>query len=240
MYPAWPTYVIILPWPWIISSISIIFSGENARRCSLTPSLTIPKVLTIMSFLKRRSTFNELLRSQGGGLNANRYIRLMALASTEVLFVFPMSLIAYIRNVTLTPMQPWHSWTYVHADWNRVSYITRFVLSLDPTTSTLMEVIRWCMPISAILFFIFFGLASEARKQYRQWWYACLKPFGVKPRPLSYNDNKDTPYVLNPLVFHILICNTVLLLQLHEPHLAVVALHRRCPWTRKGQTPLPG
>jgi len=120
----------------------------------------------------------------------------MALASIEVLFVFPMALMAYIRNITRSPIQPWISWDYVHADWNRVAYITRFAQQLDKTTATLMEVIRWCMPLSAILFFVFFGMASEARKQYQRWWYTFMKPFGIKPGPLSYNDNKDTPYVI--------------------------------------------
>ncbi|PVF96423.1 STE3-domain-containing protein [Serendipita vermifera] len=176
IYPSVAAYVMILPWPWIVSAISIVYSG-----------------LTIRAFLKRRSTFNELLKNQGGGLNVHRYIRLMALASIEVLFVFPMSLLLFIRNLQLSPPLPYRSWSYVHANFDRVVYTTRFMLGLQPDGIVLMELSRWCMPITALMFFVFFGLASEARKQYRIAGHAVLKTFGLRHGSLSSNDNKDTP-----------------------------------------------
>jgi pheromone a factor receptor len=145
--------------------------------------------------MQRRSTFNELLKNQGGVLNVHRYIRLMALASIEVLFVFPMSLFLFVRNLQKSPPLPYVSWAYVHADFNRVGYVTRFFLKLQPDSMVIMELSRWCMPITAFIFFVFFGMASEARKQYKMAANAVLKPFGVRPMSLQFTDNKDTPYV---------------------------------------------
>lgn len=178
-YPSYYAYIVILPWPWVLSSISMVYAG-----------------LTIRAFLQRRSTFNDLLKTQGTGLNVQRYIRLMALALTEVLLVFPISMIIFVHNVTTSPPKPYRSWAWVHSNFGRISYISRFLLSRDKKTEILFDVSRWCMPVSALLFFIFFGMASEARKQYRRTWYNFLRRFGfAPPEPItsSSHDNKDTP-----------------------------------------------
>ena len=119
----------------------------------------------------------------------------MALALTEVLFVFPVSMLIFTHNLHLSPPKPYRSWAWVHSNFGRVAYISRFLLSRDKKTEILFEFARWCMPISAILFFIFFGMASEARKQYRQTWYNLLRRFGfATPAPIALPlDNKDTP-----------------------------------------------
>ncbi|KAG8796921.1 a-factor receptor [Serendipita sp. 398] len=177
-----------LPFP---SSTQVCFSLKQPL-----PSLDIYSlflVLTVRAFLRRRSTFNELLKSQGTGLNVHRYIRLMALASTEVLFVFPMTLAVFIRNVTASKPLPYRSWNYVHSNFGRIQYISRFFLTRSKETVILFEISRWCMPFSAILFFIFFGLASEARKQYKRTWNALMRRLGVTSPSLTFVDTKDTP-----------------------------------------------
>ncbi|KAG8835259.1 a-factor receptor [Serendipita sp. 399] len=173
IYPSVAAYILILPWPWIISAISIVYS-----------------VLVVRAFLQRRSTFNELLKSHSTSLSVNRYIRLMALASIEVLFVFPISLYIYVRNVIKVPPRPWVSWGYVHSNFSRVGYISRFLLDLQPETAVLMKLSRWCMPFSAILFFLFFGMASETRKQYRRGFEKALQTVGINPAILPSNDKK--------------------------------------------------
>jgi pheromone a factor receptor len=116
----------------------------------------------------------------------------MALASTEVLFVLPMSIFLYVFNLKTAPPLPYVSWKYVHANFSRIAFISRFLLDQNKTQIVVFELSRWCMPIAAFLFFIFFGLASEARKQYRVIWYGTLSLFGVEP-PHSFTDSKDTP-----------------------------------------------
>ncbi|KAG8809402.1 a-factor receptor, partial [Serendipita sp. 399] len=176
IYNSIPAYILILCWPWVISCISMIYT-----------------ILTVRAFLRRRSTFNELLRSQGTGLNVHRYIRLMALASTEVLFVFPMTLTLFIRNITVGKPLPYRSWAYVHSNFGRIQYISRFFLTRSKETVILFEISRWCMPFSAILFFLFFGLASEARKQYKRTWNSLMRQLGITSPSLIFVDKKDTP-----------------------------------------------
>jgi pheromone a factor receptor len=162
-------------------------------------SLSVPYLyligLTFGNFLRRRATFNELLKSQETGLTINRYVRLMALASVEMIIVFPMSIAILVYNAS-TGLNPWISWENTHYDFGRISYISNFLFSLSPqSTITLFELTRWCMPLAGFLFFIFFGLASEARKQYKHTFHAFQQAVGMRPATLKYSDRKDTPYV---------------------------------------------
>jgi len=154
-----------------------------------------PIGLTFRNFLRRRATFNELLKSQETGLTINRYVRLMALASVEMIIVFPMSVAALVHNASLG-LNPWISWENTHYDFGRISFISNFLFRNAPqSTIVIFELTRWCVPLAGFLFFIFFGLASEARKQYKHAFYAVQQVVGMRPATLKYSDRKDTPYV---------------------------------------------
>ncbi|KIM26530.1 hypothetical protein M408DRAFT_72477 [Serendipita vermifera MAFF 305830] len=177
VYLSWPAFVLVLPWPIVISSVSLVYAG-----------------LTVRNFLRRRATFNELLKSQATGLNVNRYVRLMALASIEMLFVFPMSIVVLVHNANLK-ISPWISWENTHYNFGRVSFITQFLFKSSGNSTVIFELTRWCMPVAGFLFFIFFGLASEARKQYKKAFESVAQTLGIRPSVLPYSDRKDTPYV---------------------------------------------
>jgi len=156
--------------------------------------------MTCRNFLRRRVTFNELLKSQGTGLSVSRYVRLMALASVDMVIVFPMSIIILVHNASLG-LEPWISWDNTHYNFGRVSYVTYFLFSTQPQSSiVIFELTRWCMPLAGFLFFLFFGLASESRKQYRQTFNVIQQFMGIRPATLPYQDRKDTPYVLAGLL----------------------------------------
>jgi len=109
----------------------------------------------------------------------------MALASVEILVVLPLNLFSIIVNVTANPLLPYTSWDDVHYDFSRVSYVTNFILQLNRKFYVEFTVARWAIPLSGFLFFLFFGLSIEARKDYRKAATYVLAHLGIHIAPFS-------------------------------------------------------
>ncbi|KAG7085964.1 hypothetical protein E1B28_003489 [Marasmius oreades] len=147
-YVTWVTFVLIFSWPLAIAVVSGVYS-----------------VLTLISFNKRRRQFKELL-SRNNNLNPNRYLRLMCLASVDVVFTIPVSIWSMANNVRLG-VHPWVSWEVTHLKFSNVRLIPALLWKADPVQSINLEFTRWAIIACSILFFMFFGFADEARKNYR-------------------------------------------------------------------------
>ncbi|PVF96424.1 STE3-like pheromone receptor [Serendipita vermifera] len=174
-YGCWPaTYItgltipLVFMWPILISLISIPYC-----------------IGSYIQFHRRRAEFQKFLASNEPGLNVDRYLRLMALASMEIIIVLPLNLLSIIGNLTNKPLQPWVSWAYVHYNFSRVSYVPRWLLDANKKQAVQFTISRWAIPCSGILFFLFFGLSVEARKDYYRVANLVLGVFGVKLTPPS-------------------------------------------------------
>ena len=111
----------------------------------------------------------------------NRYIRLMMLALSEMLFTVPISICSiYIANKGVQ-IQPWISWADTHYDFSYVGQIPAVVWRSNPNFRLSVELTRWLFPASGLMFFLLFGLGSEARKSYRSAFLRVAKIFGYKP-----------------------------------------------------------
>ena len=111
----------------------------------------------------------------------NRYIRLMMLALSEMLFTVPISIYSiYIANKGV-PIQPWISWADTHYDFSYVGQVPAVVWMSNPNFRLSVELTRWLFPAAGLLFFLLFGLGSEARKSYRSAFLRVAKFFGYKP-----------------------------------------------------------
>ena len=163
LYPTAVAIPLVLMWPLLISTISIPYC-----------------VASYISFTRRRVEFQRyLVASPATGLNTDRYMRLMALASTELVIVLPLNILS-LSSALSHGLRPWVSWAYVHSGWMRVSYFSRLIYTLDRKWYIEFSVARWAIPVSGILFFLFFGLSSEARKDYVRVLDFVLCMFGVK------------------------------------------------------------
>lgn len=90
----------------------------------------------------------------------------MLLAFTEMAYTIPISIISlYIANKGV-PLQPWISWENTHYKFSYVGLVPAVVWTIDPNYKASVEMTRWLFPTCAILFFVLFGFASEARKKY--------------------------------------------------------------------------
>ncbi|KAJ7643171.1 pheromone B alpha 1 receptor [Mycena polygramma] len=134
-------------------------------------------VLSIRSFYRSRAQFKELL-SSNNNLNLNRYVRLMALASTDLLFTIPLSIWVMWVNVAVVGLSPWVSWADTHSNFSRVVQIPGVFWRSDVYTVASLETTRWATVACALLFFGYFGFADEAIKNYRHYFFTVAKRVG--------------------------------------------------------------
>lgn len=162
-----PAYPLSFVWPTVIGLVSAVYC-----------------LLTLRAFMQRRADFSRFL-SSSTSLTINRYFRLMALATVELLFNIPLSTYGLYLNITGRPIYPWKSWADTHFDWYIIDTYPAVLWRMNPVTIVNLELSRWALIFCALVFFGFFGFADEARKNYRQIYSAVMKRFGVLPPPLS-------------------------------------------------------
>jgi len=143
--------VLISAWPIVIGLVTGVY-------CSLN----------IYHFWIKRRTVRSLLASTSGSLNFSRYIRLMVLSGIDLLCTLPLAVWGLYSQATLAPVLPWPGWDAVHANFSHVDQIPAILWRSDHNSLVAMELTRWSSVMCAIIFFIFFGFADEARKHYTQ------------------------------------------------------------------------
>lgn len=97
----------------------------------------------------------------------NRYFRLMALALVDITMLTPLSIYFMVLNLQL-PISPWISWSDTKWDFSRVDIIPTILIDLDPTVRISLLLNVWIIPTCGIIFFLFFGIAEESRRNYKQ------------------------------------------------------------------------
>ncbi|KAJ7622377.1 pheromone A receptor-domain-containing protein [Roridomyces roridus] len=148
LYNSVPFYFITLMWPPLIGITSATYG-----------------ILSLRAFTRRRAAFSQLL-SAHSSLTAGRYLRLMALAATDILLTTPLGIFAIVMDAVTTPILPWISFANTHLDYGRVEQIPAIFWRSSPLGTIPLEFTRWTAPATAFIFFAFFGFAIEARKNY--------------------------------------------------------------------------
>ena len=164
--------------------IGLVSSGfcSTCHLCNTSAEICADHFLpvgTLRAFMKRRRQFSELLKSNNN-LTFNRYLRLMALASLEVMIGLPLTIASIALNATLNPVQPWVSWEETHFGFSRIDQIDAETWKASSLARTMLESGRWMTVICGLVFFLFFGLAEEARRNYKAWVERTLLLFGVQ------------------------------------------------------------
>ncbi|KAG8720360.1 a-factor receptor [Ceratobasidium sp. 394] len=166
-YPTLLAVPLVMMWPIIIGTSSFIYAS-----------------LSIRAFIKIRHQFNQVLSDSNTGINMSRYLRMMGLASIEMLLTIPLSIYILYLDLT-TPQIPWVSWEYTHYKFSRVyryptAYTKRF-----PLVYRVLMLNQWLLPVGGFLFFLWFGLAGEAIHEYKRLFFMLVSPFGIKSKPKS-------------------------------------------------------
>ncbi|KAF7291077.1 Pheromone receptor [Mycena kentingensis (nom. inval.)] len=142
-----PTYILNFMWPPLIGCVSACYG-----------------VLSLRQFLRRRASFAQF--AGASGLTTSRYLRLMALSGTDIFLTTPLGALAIYLNLATAPVQPYGTWEDVHYGFSRVVQIPAFVWQQNVPLARAVAFTQWVAPATALVFFLFFGFASEARKNY--------------------------------------------------------------------------
>ncbi|KAF9052582.1 pheromone receptor [Rhodocollybia butyracea] len=163
LYDSLPLYFITYSW-------SIVFGLASFVYC----------VLTLRTFAQRRLEFAQFI-STNKTLTIGRYFRLMALAMTEMLCTLPLSVVTIWLSVTTAPLGPWISLSNTHFDFSRVDQYPSVIYEANPRLAASIQFNRWASVACSLIFFTLFGFAEEARRNYKKWYLAVLRIFGIQP-----------------------------------------------------------
>ncbi|THH33299.1 hypothetical protein EUX98_g913 [Antrodiella citrinella] len=143
VYYSVPAVFIVWFPPLLLSVLTLIYSS-----------------LALYHFFRQRITFASHLSSSNSSLNTNRYLRLMAMAVTEIVWGTSLNAVAMYDNIA-PGLRPWTNWADVHSDFGRIA--TYRLFELPPQYLQQMLIIWWAMPVSAYIFFIFFAFGEDTK-----------------------------------------------------------------------------
>ncbi|KAF8905142.1 fungal pheromone STE3G-protein-coupled receptor [Mucidula mucida] len=129
-------------------------------------------LLSIRAFKHRRAQFNSLLSAHSTHLDSRRYFRLMAIAGVDVAFTVPTASLVLYLNAQPGLLSPWLGWEDTHFGFEQVNVFPAVLWRQSGVAATALELTRWFMPFTAVVFFAVFGLTQDARRRY-------MKLFGV-------------------------------------------------------------
>ncbi|TFY56930.1 hypothetical protein EVJ58_g7330 [Rhodofomes roseus] len=120
--------------------------------------------LALHHFFRQRASFATHLQSCDSALTTSRYLRLIAISITEM--VWGTSLTAFAMYDNISPgLFPYVSWAYVHAGFSRIGQYA--LVEFTPGALQHIFLLFWAIPASSFVFFVFFGFGEEATKDYR-------------------------------------------------------------------------
>nr|AAS46748.1 PDSTE3.3 mating-type pheromone receptor [Pleurotus djamor] len=123
--------------------------------------------LALYHFIRRRLTFAAHLQNSNSALTTNRYLRLIAMSITQMIYGTVLTSVNLYSNAR-HGLSPYTSWEDVHFNFSRIDVYPK--MFIPPKLYSLMLLFWWTMPVSALIFFIFFGFGEEAKKEYSKYW----------------------------------------------------------------------
>ncbi|KAJ4490544.1 pheromone receptor [Lentinula aciculospora] len=162
-YNTLPAYFLYYMWPIAIGLVSLVYSS-----------------LILRTFYMRRIHFNQVL-STNGMINPSRYLRLMLLALIDIMCTLPIGTYTIYISLKGLPLAPWISWEDTHYDFGFVQLIPAVIWRSDFRTYTSVQITRWLPIACAFIFFVLFGFAEEAMKNYRRMLLPLARRFGYNP-----------------------------------------------------------
>lgn len=167
MYVSIPAIFLIWVPPLIFSVVTFVYSSKYLKCPRFCSSVnTAFTGIALMHFLRHRITFARHLENSSSGLTTSRYLRLMAMAFTEIVVTAVSSSITLW--FTSLGLRPWTNWADVHWDFSRVDTVV--MAFAPPMVANYYYAIWYIIPVSSLIFFAFFAFGQEAVKEYSACW----------------------------------------------------------------------
>jgi len=161
------TVVIDLGMPLFVSALSIVHSC-TLKAWGRSEVLTFYTGVALRNFIKRKSEMDAVLENSKSGMNVPKFLRAISYTIADLAINFPLLLTSFIMQLHHGNMKPYISWSFVHAEFNRVAQYRLSDLHSDDGKRflTLCDITAWMLCTSGILFFALFGLSLDARAHY--------------------------------------------------------------------------
>lgn len=130
-----------------------------------TPMLITFSAIALFHFFRRRITFSAHLRNSGSALTTSRYLRLIAMSITEILWGTSLTALAMYDNIS-PGLRPWTTWDDVHSNFSRIGQYA--LVQFPPNYLRQVFLFEWAIPASSFIFFLFFAFGEESMKDYRK------------------------------------------------------------------------
>jgi len=157
-----PAYPLVMLPPLVIGLLSGVYSA-----------------LIIRAFYIRSVEIKAVM-STNNTITFHRYFRLMALATVDLLITIPLSAFIMYANLKFGKVSPWVSWDRTHFGFSRIPQIPAHFWRSDPVIQFALEFSRWSVVACGFAFFMFFGFADEARRNYRKAYALLASRLGTK------------------------------------------------------------
>ncbi|KAB5589512.1 Pheromone B beta 1 receptor [Ceratobasidium theobromae] len=138
--------------------------------------------IALRSFIYGRARMQSILQSSQSGFTTGLYVRFIILSIIMMFYTAGITLFVLIVNVQQSGLKPWTSWDDVHSDFQYIPTDTRARI---PQPFWDFYLLVWLIiPISSVLFFVFFGFGREARLEYVKFfrWVFRIKQPVIAPR----------------------------------------------------------
>ncbi|OBZ74474.1 Pheromone B beta 1 receptor [Grifola frondosa] len=175
-------------WPCTTLSKAIDSTSSNSLVVNRRPtilSLRFYAAFALYHFFRQRFIFSMRLQSSNSALSTSRYLRLIAMSITEIIWQTALTALVMYDNIS-PGLRPWTNWADVHSNFSRVGQF--FILEFMPSYQRQFFLFFWVMPISSFIFFIFFGFGEETMKDYR------IPVNWIRRRVFRQNITKDSSF----------------------------------------------
>lgn len=118
----------------------------------------------------------------------------MALAGIELCCTVPLSIFLIVYSVHL-PIYQWEGLADLHSGFARIEQYPALEWLLNPGQQMVLTLQQWLVVSCSVIFFMFFGLAEEARTHYRLAFTSVAKKLGYSSAGTLNSTTGFSPYV---------------------------------------------
>lgn len=165
IYVSTPAIFLIWVPPLTVAVLTFGFAGMLCIVALEECSDIFLAALALRHFFRRRLTFAKHLQNSNSGLTTSRYFRLMSMAVVQMVW----NLLVTSLNMWFScqhGLRPWISWKNVHTGFSQIAYFP--TLLIPPSTLMWTYALWWVVPISSILFLVFFAFGQDSMREYRK------------------------------------------------------------------------
>jgi pheromone a factor receptor len=186
-------------WPVLIGSVAFVYCCTYALLTSpSSPLAHLSTAMVLYHFFKRKNQLAEVMSSHEG-MRRSRYIRLMLLASSEMIITVPYSSFL-LSTVFKAGLYKFH-WSTLRHNYTHVPQYTTVQWQSDPVIRVILEVDVWSLVYCAFIFFAFFGFADEARVHYRRAYSSITRRVGFSKSSGTFTGSTHAYVVQSGFVY---------------------------------------